>query len=334
MNSQSLTYICNWFILLAASLSLGGCFEGAPHSNPLDPRSDNFENAGSITGTVTGFYPPFSGLGGVEIRLSPSDRIAISDATGRFDFVNIPPGTYALTAERAGFAAATEAVNVTLNIQTPVTLRMDGLPVFEDVELKTFHLSRWWPPPSDQYWLDVSIRVSDPDGNADIEAVFLEIPIVSLVDTLQNVRGRFVTQLREADIGVSVEAIAGHDINVTARDFAGEETVLLGQRISRIISEVHVADDPSELREASTNPPVFSWSNDQPVNFPYEYQVDITRVDENIPTLVQTITGIPSDSLSVEGLTALPTGQYFWTVSIIDEFGNQSRSREAGFLIR
>jgi hypothetical protein len=29
----------------------------------------------------------------------------------------------------------------------------------------------------------------------------------------------------------------------------------------------------------------------------------------------------------------LPTGQYYWTVSVLDAFGNQSRSKEAAFRI-
>ncbi len=333
MHSQSLKRITSWSIFSVVALFVWGCFEGAPHSNPLDPRSDNFENAGAITGTVTEFYPPFDGLDRTEIRLSPGDRVTNSDASGRFDFVGIEPGRYVVSAERAGFASTADTIDVLLGEQTPVALRMDGLPVIVDVQLRTFHLSRWWPPPQDQFWLDVSVQVTDPDGNGDIEAVFLEIPAVELIEPLQFEQSRYTAQLREEDIGVSVEAIVGRDITIIVRDLVGEESVLAGQRISRIIEETPVANDPSELSLAPSNPPVFFWSH-PPINYPYRYQVDVSRVDEGIPTLVQTIPDIPSDSLSITGTATLPIGQYIWRVSIIDEFGNRSRSREAGFLIQ
>ena len=336
MHSQSLKRIISWSIFIVVALFIWGCFDGAPHSNPLDPRSDNFENAGAVTGTVTEFYPPFGGLEQVEIRLSPGGRVTNSDASGRFDFVGIEPGRYTIRAERSGFAPAADTIDVLLGEQTAVGLRMDGLPVIVEAQLRTFHLSRWWPPPQDQFWLDVSVQVTDPDGNEDIENVFLEIPAFDLIKPLQLEQlgqSKYTTQLLENDIGFAVEAIVGRDINIIARDLAGKESVLTGQRISRIIEETPVANDPIEFNFASSNPPAFFWSH-PPINYPYRYQVDVSRVDEGIPTLVQTIPDIPSDSLSITGTDALPIGEYIWRVSIIDEFGNQSRSREAGFRIQ
>ena len=332
MNSQSLKQILSWFIFISSALLFWGCFEGAPHSNPLDPRSNNFENAGAITGFVTGFYPPFEGIGSVEVRLSPGGLVTSTDAAGRFDFFDIEPGRYTVSAERPGFGSVSDTINVLLNEQTPVSLRMNGLPVIASADFKTFHLSRWWPPPQDQFWLDIAVVASDPDGAGDVETVFVEIPIFNLVDTLQFDRGRFITRLREEEIGLSVEAISGHDIQVIVRDQVGAESVYPGQRISRIISETPTANTPSGLSTVSANPPVFSWTVEG-ISYPFNYQIDISLVNENIPTLVQTIPNIPSDSLSITGPASLPTGQYFWTISIIDEFGNQSRSKEAGFIV-
>ena len=333
MYSQSLKQILSLTMFVGAALFVWGCFEGAPHSNPLDPRSENFENSGAITGTVTGFYPPFAGLERVEVRLSPGDRLTHSNANGQFDFPDVEPGRYTVIAQRPGYATAADTIDVNLNEQTSVALRLNGIPFLVDADLRTFHLSRWWPPPQDQYWLDISIQASDPDGVADVEAVFLEIPVVDLVDTLQFEQGRYIVQLRENDIGQSVRAIAGHNINIIIRDQAGEESVFQGQRASRFIVENPVAESPSEYGTASSNPPLYTWSLAQ-ANFPYTYLVEINEVNANITTLVQTITNIPSDSLSVTGIDPLPIGQYSWTVTIVDEFGNRSRSREATFFIR
>lgn len=332
MNSQSLKHIFSWFIFVAAILFVWGCFDGAPHSNPLDPRSDSFKNAGSINGFVTGFYPPFEGLGSVEVRLSPGGLLTNTDAAGQFDFFDVEPGRYIVSAERPGFVSVSDTIDVLLNEQTPISLRLNGLPTITSADFQTFHLSRWWPPPQDQFWLDINISATDPDGAGDVDAVFVEIPIFNLVDTLQVDRGRYITRLREEEIGLSVEAISGHDIQIVVRDQVGAESVFRGQRISRIISETPTANTPSGLSTVNSNPPVFSWSVEG-INYPFNYQIDIFLVNENIPTLVQTIPSISSDSLSFTGPASLPTGQYFWTISIIDEFGNQSRSKEAGFIV-
>jgi hypothetical protein len=75
--------------------------------------------AGAASGTVTGLVKDALGrpLGGATVRLETSDgrtpRRTSTDEQGRFIFAEVPPGTYALVAERGGFETATAIGTVT-----------------------------------------------------------------------------------------------------------------------------------------------------------------------------------------------------------------------------
>ena len=51
-----------------APLLLSGCFGDVDHENPLDPLSGAYDPVGTVSLTVTQFYPPFEGLADVEVR--------------------------------------------------------------------------------------------------------------------------------------------------------------------------------------------------------------------------------------------------------------------------
>ena len=96
-----------------------------------------------------------------------------------------------------------------------------------------------------------------------------------------------------------------------------------------MISPTPLALSPEDLTLLSNDLPEFTW---EPISlaYPFSYRIDIVRVDQNIQSLVQTISDIPSTAVSMQATDTLASGEYFWTISIVDEFGNMSRSREAG----
>jgi hypothetical protein len=75
------------------------------------------------------------------------------------------------------------------------------------------------------------------------------------------------------------------------------------------------------------------------VTFNYTNTLAIARVDAGTETVVWTYTGLnffyeqiqfPGDA---SGQT-LPPGNYVWTISVVDEFGNYCRSKEASFVVK
>ena len=96
-------------LAVVLSLTLGlGCLGEAPHDNPLDPNSDRFVNEGGVAGRVTDRAE--APLVDAEVRLMPApsvpqtERVARTDADGRFEFRGIPEGTgYRLQVVREGY---------------------------------------------------------------------------------------------------------------------------------------------------------------------------------------------------------------------------------------
>ena len=320
--------------VVVLALFLWGCFDGASRTNPLDPRGADFEGVGAVSGRVTGFYPPFPGLDGVEVRIEPGPVTTLTRNGGEFGVDRLPEGEYILTASRPGYASVVDTCTVRVGETVEVEIRLDGLPTVDRFEIHSVHISRWWPPPQELFRLEVTADVGDPDGLSDIDRVWIEVPAVGLVDTLVAgaAPGRYLTILQEDTLPVGVESLLGHDHVLFVRDRAGVVTASEARQIARLIMPTPVALTPTSLALLSDPSPVFTW---EPLRmaFPYAYRLDIVRVDENIQTVVETIENLPPDTESIRAPDPLAAGEYFWTISIVDEFGNRSRSREAGFRI-
>jgi len=320
--------------MVVLALLLGGCLDGASRTNPLDPRGEDFEGVGAVSGRVTGFYPPFAGLDGVEVRIEPGPVTATTRDGGAFGVDQLPEGEYILTASRAGYATVVDTCTVRVGETAQVELRLDGLPAVDRLEIQSVHISRWWPPPQELFRLEVTAEVGDPDGLSDIERVWIEVPAVGLVDTLvaSAVPGRYLTILQESTLPVGVESLLGHDHLLFVRDRAGVVTASGARQIARLIAPTPVALTPTSLALLADAAPLFTWEPLLLV-FPYTYRLDIVRVDENIQTVVEIIENLPPAAKSFKAPNALAAGEYFWTISVVDEFGNRSHSREAGFRI-
>lgn len=312
-----------------------GCLDDAGHGNPLDPMSDGFEEVGTLTGQVTSFYAPFRSLDGVEVRLTPGPFVALTDAQGQFTFRRIPVGTYVVQAGKEGFAAATDTVAVTLGPPVETTLRLDGLPTVVALTTATVHVSRWWPPPLDLFRLEVSAQVDDPDGVADVEEVFLEIPELGFSTTLQSggEPGRFTQSIPEATFPTgALQALMGRPFRLRLRDRAGFERMDDPWTLVRVIEETPVAVDPQGLTVLNDPTPLLTWERVR-LPYPFTFQVEIIRQEANVQVRERLMTGLPPESTSVQVAAPLAPGSYLWTVSIVDEFGNRSGSKEVGFII-
>ena len=324
----------NYTHLLLLVLFLGtGCFEGAPRRHPLDPQGENFQDIGGLSVLVNSFYAPRQGLTEATVRLTPGSFIGETDAQGRVFIPDLESGNYIVTVEKPGFAKRAIETAVSAGETINLEVLLPGLPVFEQISINTVHISRWWPPPEELFRLQIQTSVNDPDGLADIETVWLELPDFGFSVSLRNQfePGTFQHILQETELPVSLASLLGHKMILRARDRTSSETESETLGIFRIIESSPIAVEPQGLVLLSTDTPRLQWQSEN-INYPFSYKVDVVRVDNNIQNLAWTLSNIPSDSSSV--LTAaLPRGEYFWTVSIVDEFGNLSRSREAGFRI-
>jgi hypothetical protein len=328
------------YILL--SLLLAGCLGEAERGNPLDPLSDNFHNAGAVAGTVTTFYAPFDGLPGARVRLTPLDegaeRLVSVDGSGRFTLSDVPSGMYAIVAEADGYATATDTVTVELGQLSELNLRLNGIPVVTVRTLHTEHIDRWFPQ-DPLFQLVVEVTVGDPDGLGDIVQVELMLPTLSFADTLRGVAGEpgvYRRVFSENELPVAAQDLLGEPFRIAAMDRPGAQGLTSDVQIVRIITNFPNGLDPApgpSGRPVVEPAPTFTWRA-VTIPFGFTYRLDLTFVPvpgQEIP--FASYPGLSSATTMFTLPDPLPPGDYDWTVSAVDAFGNLSRSRPLGFRV-
>ena len=104
------------------------------------------------------------------------------------------------------------------------------------------------------------------------------------------------------------------------------------QQLVRVVEDTPTTVAPRQGVLLDNGLPLLTW-DPFPPQFLFTYRIDIFRDEAGVAVRVFQISDIAMDVTSRQLPIPLPTGAYFWTVTVIDEFGNQSRSKEAGFLI-
>ncbi len=329
-------------LTLTGLLLWSGCLGDLPRDNPLDPQSDRYKPQGRLEGVVTRQYPPYPPLAEVTVHLLPASnaseggRLAYTDPNGMFVFDELPPGDYLLLAQTAGYRALQDTLTVTVTAgQTQtVIVRMNALPHFTDYAAVTIHISRWWPA-TDLYRLEVEATVTDPDDVRDVVRVWLEIPALDFADTLEALQptGRFFKTLLQQELpGGSLHNLLGYELYLGAFDRTGDTVYTPAFQLVRVIDDVPVALDPRGLAAVDTTQPVLRW---EPITLPFSfsYRIDLVRREADLDIPVLTLSGLSALLDSIRVPQPLASGVYYWTISVVDTFGNRSRSKEAGFQV-
>jgi hypothetical protein len=331
---QVLSIISRALPALAALFWISACTSPAEHSNPLDPQSPEYTTNGSISGRVSGFYQPYRPLAGAMVELQPTGIIVQSDNAGGFLFGEVPPGAYALSASKDGYAIATLSASVLARQRSSAELHLDGIPVVQTVLATSAHVSTR-ASAADRYFLEIVADVQDPDGANDVKSVRLEIPSVSFSDTLSRGTGasRWQRAFSPDDVpGIDLANLAGVSLSMVAQDFPGEQARPSSFFVARVVNEVPQPLAPIDVT-LQENSPSFQWQ--MPVlSYAHTFRVEVFRIDFGFPTFVTAISNIAQDMTSVSYPGRLSTGSYYWTVKMIDSFGNSSRSKEAAFQIQ
>ena len=323
-------------LVVTASLAclVSGCLEDPTRDHPLDPMGENFIDEGTIALRVTNFYSPRSGLSDIAVSILPTGGAGVTDERGTYMTSGLPGGEYSIHINQQGYVPIDTLIRVDAGQTTVVEVPLAGLPMFDDVRLNSAHISRWFPPPEELFSLEMQARVSDNDGVLDIDSLWLTIPALGFIDHVfvQTEPGSYVHSVSADQLPLGLPALIGQEVRIKAKDRSGIENESGPLTLLRVIDAIPLAVEPDNLEEQPDSLPTFTWAQ---INLPYPftYQIDIVRSNQNVETIVQTIETIPSTQLSIQALEPIPSGNYYWVVSVVDEFGNRSRSREAGFRI-
>ncbi|RMF56791.1 MAG: hypothetical protein D6748_12680 [Calditrichaeota bacterium] len=320
-----LSFLCLWFLI--------GCVPEAPHSNPLDPYLFSTPTGSVITGTVFSRYQPVQPLKGVMVQLLPDLQIQITDQEGHFEFQNLEPGEYQLIAFRDQYLTDTIHVSLDQTDDTEVAnFFLDALPQVVRVHFFSEHIDQWWP--GEIYQAVLQIIVNDADGLSDIDSLHVQIPSLNFQKTMEGTArvDSFVVKIEAGELpDGSLQYLIETPSFVEIIDKSGGKTMSEPLRLTRIIDVTPLPVSPANL-ENSTSSPLFEW---QPVALPFSYShiVQVYRVNTGIPVLIFTSEPLPESPTAYQYPDSLGSGTYFWTIGILDNLNNFSRSKEASFIV-
>ena len=330
-------------VVCVLSLAAGaGCLGDAPHDNPFDPDSERFVREGGVSGLVTDRAG--SPLPEAEVRLIPGsagtqpELVTRTDSRGEYEITGAAEGSgYRLLVGKDGYETEMlEALDIEAGLveELPVQ-RLNALPVLVDASFRTLHISRWWPT-NDLFFLEVSATVSDTDGLLDIEQVWFEIPAQGYTTTLNALvqpAGQFEKRIRADSLPTgSLQPLLGETLRLRVRDRDGSVVTSDAGQLVRVLDGTPNTISPLTDGVIGTNRPTLIWEPFPPL-FPFTYRVEVYRDEISPPVLVRQFDNIPMDVTSLQVDVSLPTAEYFWTVTVVDAFGNQSRSKQAGFAV-
>lgn len=324
-----------FFLSLIVALFISGCLKDAERVNPLDPMSDRYKGQGCISGYVTSYYPPHIGIGDVELKVVPCYQGAVTDKDGFYQIDRIPCDQYLLIALKSGYAPDSTAIQVKIGRETSYNFKLDALPFLTQSKVISRHISRWFPRPYELFYIEFQVSVTDPDGANDISLVTVFSDEVEFNDSLSfsPETGNYYKMIEASVIDRdNPGALIGRPVRFFAEDKAGYKNSSQPVQLAQIIYETPVAISPAGLQTVAPTPQL-TW---QAMNaeFLSSYRVEINRTDIPIPTQVWSQENIAATDTTIVVSDSLETGKYYWTVAIVDEFGNCSRSKEAPFQIQ
>jgi len=300
--------------------------------NALDPLSPGYNPLSSLTGVVWSFYQPYSGIADAAVTITPSMLQTFSGADGRFNLENLGKAAYTVVASKNGYAPDTAFVDLNAVARENVVFHLDALPTFSNTRVTSRHISRWWPS-TDLYVIDVESTIHDADGPTDIERVLLYWPGASQVDTLQPVEAsdHYHILLNDKVLPLPPSDIVGLPLRLAALDKPQNRAESENFYLHRIIDEIPVALSPRGL-DIVGSAPVLKWQTTPPL-FSFTFFIQLFRDDSGVITPVWEKKDIPAgqDSLAVD--VTLSSGIYFWSVAVVDKFGNSGRSKESAFQV-
>jgi len=311
---------------------LFSCFGNAERDNPLDPKSENYENYGQVRGLVYTYYAPYQPLSNVTITLLPGSQTTTSDLSGAFLFTEVPPGNYLIFTDLENYASDSVQVQINSGETKQVQFNLDGLPELQQIKLNTGVINLWWPPEPSQL-LECEVDVSDPDGYQDIQSVLFSIPGIDFADTLQitTTLGVFQNKFYSHDLLVnSIHELVGYPVYIDIQDNVGPRQQFGPHLLVRVIDEETLIVSP-QGKVLLGSLPTFEW-NPVVLPYPFTFSIDIFRIiDQGYDSKVLTISEISSGDTQYTVQSPLAEGSYYWTISIVDQYGNWNRSKPATF---
>jgi hypothetical protein len=308
-----------------------GCAPDAPHDNPHDPGSPNRIMDGNLSGKVLTLGFPYAGISGALVAIEGTNLVELTAADGSFNFSNAPSGNVVVVITKSSYLSDTIRVSLAAGGSLDTLIKMDALPVVSSAQVVTSKFDHWYPGPV--YTALVSANVNDPDGSSDLSDVYVTIDSITFGMNYNIESGNFqATIFADSLPNQDLQWLVGKQFNVFAVDRENGIGQPPGFFVTRIIESEAKPTSPTGS-DTTTSKPIFNW-NLPGVSFAYTYQLLVMSLAGGTPTQVWSQTIPNSSTYEFSYPDSLRTGTYYWTISIIDQFGNSSCSKEAAFIVQ
>lgn len=301
----------------------------APRDNPLD--SNNPENQIAILdGYIRTMSLPRTGIENAKVLFENAGVAATTDKNGYFSFrmINITSGWMKIFA--TGYLTDSVYVDLSSGTKQSAEAFLHFIPVIDSLAFYSTVINRYTIAPLT--YLTTKFKITDKDNN--IDSVFISNTELHVRKALgyDPTTKWYSTNITLSDLQLDdIEKIIGKDFSIIVKDFSNSETVIGNSQIKRVINSDITFTSPAN-NDSVSSAPLFTWKRfSAGYTFSYVLEVYTNEID---PQLVQQMSNISSDSISVESTTALAAGDYFWVIWVIDEFQNRTRSKPASFLVR
>ena len=322
-------------------LSYFACEWTPERDNPLDPNSELYQppSLGSITGEVRNLSGT-SSLSGVMVSLESDSQDVVTASNGKYLIENVADGPHWVSVHKEGYADSSAQVTVVTGQTSIADFRLNALPRFDSVSV-TLHRIRVVPSPDE--FVTISARIIDIDMNISTLLVDTAVLAVFEGDTIGNlnysntqITGTFTFDrdfpIAELPISSSQDII-GRPFILTVIDQVG------GFSISDPYSIARWLDIPNPISpiEITVGPnPTLVWDQ-YIVGFSYIQNI---RVFDNIEILRWDSLSVSPGVVQVTVTDTLETTNetypkyYYWTIEIVDLFGNTARSMNTKFYVQ
>lgn len=314
---------------------LSGCVNDAPHDNPLDPESSSYRQEGNLGGRIM-IRNQSIGIAGAAILNTVSGASVITDSTGYFQFPSLAEREYQLIVSKETFVSDTFLATVKSGVSTDIVRSLNGAPVVTFKQILTRKIDQYFPSP--QYFVDITAAVNDPNGIAELDSVWFGVDTMRFSMAYSVTSKNFHATIYKYQLPTNtIQWLVGKPLTILSQDIYRAMNVSSPFFVTRVIENAATPISPSPFSKdtVSADSVLFQWSPPD-VTFNYSYDLSLSRVDAGTQTVVWTYTGLNSfyEEKSYDGSSRLLTGNYVWTISVVDDFGNYGRSKESAFVVQ
>lgn len=317
---------------------LSGCVGNAPHDNPLDPLSSNYSNIGNLSGHITIAHRE-TGVPGAMIMENALKIFVVSDSLGYFSFTGLASGVHTFICTKTNFTFDTFQVAIKPGEKSEIVRALNGAPNVSMQKILTRKID--YVSYNPQYYVELEAEVTDPNstdpsGINDLDSVWFTVDTLSFPMSYNSSSKKFTTTVFSNELLTNtIQWLTSKPLHIVSRDQYSAVNISEPFYISRIIENAATPILPSLSSTVAKDSLFFKWT---PPDVAFNYSTTITVYRTGTEQVVWTHSGIlssveqyPADG-SVISFAPGP-GNYFWTVTIVDDFGNYSRSKESYFVV-